>query len=181
MFGKPNYCCNCGDKVERIEWHVWNSRRFCELCETQFQFDEWWPRGALFLVLVLGITGIGFHFGEEKVAPISETGSFSRPQKLKSASSQRVGVSADGNSRDQSENLSPEIPPDAPPTPVAVRPRKEVYEPKREAAVKEEPVFYCGALTKKGTPCSRKVKSEGEHCWQHKDAETNKGGSRETK
>ncbi|MEO6588559.1 MAG: hypothetical protein ABIP06_04450 [Pyrinomonadaceae bacterium] len=31
---------------------------------------------------------------------------------------------------------------------------------------KVEKVYYCGAATKKGTPCSRKVKGGG-RCWQH--------------
>lgn len=30
-----------------------------------------------------------------------------------------------------------------------------------------EPVYFCGALTKKGTPCTRRVKTKG-RCWQHK-------------
>ncbi|HEY2866891.1 MAG TPA: hypothetical protein VGJ02_07355 [Pyrinomonadaceae bacterium] len=28
-------------------------------------------------------------------------------------------------------------------------------------------VYYCGAATKKGTPCTRRVKRAGERCWQH--------------
>ncbi|MEP6903475.1 MAG: hypothetical protein ABJA66_17240 [Actinomycetota bacterium] len=31
----------------------------------------------------------------------------------------------------------------------------------------EETVYYCGAMTKKGTLCSRRVKGGG-RCWQHK-------------
>jgi hypothetical protein len=31
----------------------------------------------------------------------------------------------------------------------------------------ESSKFFCGALTKKGTPCSRKVKSRGSRCYQH--------------
>ena len=34
----------------------------------------------------------------------------------------------------------------------------------------DEPVYFCGAQTKKGTPCSRRVKGGG-RCWQHKDKE----------
>ena len=30
-----------------------------------------------------------------------------------------------------------------------------------------EAVYFCGAATKKGTPCSRRVKRPGERCWQH--------------
>ncbi|HEX2639001.1 MAG TPA: hypothetical protein VHL50_00440, partial [Pyrinomonadaceae bacterium] len=31
-----------------------------------------------------------------------------------------------------------------------------------------QPVFTCGAMTKKGTACTRRVKIAGERCWQHK-------------
>ena len=34
-------------------------------------------------------------------------------------------------------------------------------------AVVEEAVYICGARTKKGTPCSRRVHQPG-RCWQHK-------------
>lgn len=30
-----------------------------------------------------------------------------------------------------------------------------------------EPVFLCGARTKKGTACTRRVKEAGKRCWQH--------------
>jgi hypothetical protein len=36
-----------------------------------------------------------------------------------------------------------------------------------------KPVYYCGALTKKGTPCKHWVKKAGERCWQHRG----KGGA----
>jgi hypothetical protein len=32
----------------------------------------------------------------------------------------------------------------------------------------EEPVYICGAHTKKGTPCRRRVHAAGERCYQHK-------------
>lgn len=32
----------------------------------------------------------------------------------------------------------------------------------------EKPVYYCNALTKKGTPCKHRVKKAGDRCWQHK-------------
>jgi hypothetical protein len=34
--------------------------------------------------------------------------------------------------------------------------------------VKGKPPIYCGAMTKKGTACKRRVKNAGERCWQHK-------------
>jgi hypothetical protein len=32
----------------------------------------------------------------------------------------------------------------------------------------DEPVYICGARTKKGTPCRRRVHAAGERCYQHK-------------
>lgn len=31
-----------------------------------------------------------------------------------------------------------------------------------------KPANYCGAITKKGTACKRRVKKAGDRCWQHK-------------
>jgi len=31
-----------------------------------------------------------------------------------------------------------------------------------------DPVYMCGARTKKGTPCRRRVHAAGERCYQHK-------------
>lgn len=33
-----------------------------------------------------------------------------------------------------------------------------------------EAVYFCGATTRKGTACTRRVKTKG-HCWQHADRE----------
>lgn len=32
----------------------------------------------------------------------------------------------------------------------------------------DDPVYICGARTKKGTPCHRRVHAAGERCFQHK-------------
>lgn len=31
----------------------------------------------------------------------------------------------------------------------------------------KKPAIYCGALTKKGTPCKRRVRKPGDHCYLH--------------
>ena len=58
MLRKPHYCCNCGDAVDRAERRFWHSSRFCELCETEFVFEEWWPRVAQSLIIIAGLTAI---------------------------------------------------------------------------------------------------------------------------
>lgn len=37
-----------------------------------------------------------------------------------------------------------------------------------QASVTPEPRFTCGAITKQGTPCKRRVKVQGTHCFMHK-------------
>jgi hypothetical protein len=32
----------------------------------------------------------------------------------------------------------------------------------------DEPIYICGARTRKGTPCRRRVHAAGERCYQHK-------------
>jgi hypothetical protein len=36
------------------------------------------------------------------------------------------------------------------------------------ALADEDPVYICGARTRKGTPCRRRVHAPGERCYQHK-------------
>ena len=147
---KPNFCCECGERVVRPRMRAWTSRRFCGSCEKRF------GRGSLtasFLLLGL-LGGGGFLFGR-----------LSRPMRPPLIV-ERGGAGLN--------------PPAASPT--APRPAGEVRE---GAAAKPEPsygpdgtanerptdpeevVYVCGARTKKGTPCQRRVRGPG-RCWQHR-------------
>lgn len=46
------------------------------------------------------------------------------------------------------------------------KPEQQQIQPENPQIVESEPVYFCGAQTKKGTPCTRKVKGGG-RCWQH--------------
>lgn len=166
MLRKPNYCCNCGDKVERLEWHIWNSKRFCELCETEFQFDEWWPRGAVFIILIFGITGIGFRYSTPSDQKTFTAGTVANPQ-------------IEQKSTVKTENV-PEVFEREGANTNAVRTVEEPLQKKQKTAPNSTPnsvpvvggesdaeASICGALTKKGTPCARRVKGGG-RCWQHR-------------
>jgi hypothetical protein len=41
-----------------------------------------------------------------------------------------------------------------------------IYAQTPEVKVQKE-AFYCGAITKSGKPCKKRVKKQGEHCWMH--------------
>jgi len=165
MLRKPNYCCNCGDKVERVEWRWWHSDQYCELCETEFQFDEWWPRGAVLIIVVFGLTGIGFHFGDQTDSIVVRRESVQNPTATKS----KVAVRPNGPASpglDEKDSVSQTATTDSSQRERAPAPTPTTTSVNVVPVAKEELVF-CGALTKKGTPCSRKVKGGG-HCWQHK-------------
>jgi hypothetical protein len=58
MFYTPKHCCECGEKIDRNEWKLLTSRRFCEICESEFKKQDWLLRalvGAGILGMVFGI------------------------------------------------------------------------------------------------------------------------------
>src|SRR5688500_4931638 len=62
MLYKPNFCCQCGEKIQRIDWNLRASRRFCDLCQTEFTVYELMPKIGLGIGLLLGIFFIGSFF-----------------------------------------------------------------------------------------------------------------------
>ena len=169
MLYQPKYCCNCGEKIERTKWQVWSSRKFCQLCETDFSLQEWTPRLIVILGMVFGIVGFAGYFQDAEkplnVAalrspqPASEAKKNPLYQKTneKVAASTNVRVplenSANTNNQAQHQNAAA---------------AKQTTSPKaleNQASVVEAS-YFCGAETKKGKPCSRRVKNVG-RCWQH--------------
>jgi len=184
MLYKPTYCCSCGDKIERIEWRLLSSRRFCELCETQYKFDDWLPRIAGAFAVLIGIWGAGTYFSSSaesidisnpraiassKIAEAKSDKSRASLQDSKGKDVRdRKKIIEDSVKRDERERQSKVEAPlisETIPQPVAKRiDRGKVI---RDVS---EPGYYCGAETKKGTPCSRKVKGK-KRCWQHEGRE----------
>ena len=120
---RPNFCCECGEKIVRLRWRVWTSRKFCDKCFRLSGRAYWLQRFIAISVLLLAGLLIGRGFRRELPPLIIE-----RPA---ASSSQTVApVAADSPS--QTEN-----------------------------------VYTCGARTKKGKPCSRRVHGPI-RCWQHK-------------
>lgn len=163
MMFRPKFCCNCGDKIERVEWRLWTSRRFCDLCSTEYKHLDILPIAVLCCGAFLSVLGLTFFIG----APNQRTSisGIERPlnttRQLKPAtlysqtgantSGQNAAASAENNLiSNRSENS----------------PRQNLEQPVRNPATSDDEVFYCGALTKKGTPCTRRVKKKG-FCWQH--------------
>jgi hypothetical protein len=150
---KPNFCCHCGEAIDRLDWKIWTSRRFCDVCETEQKQYDLLPRFILGMGLLAGLFGIsGFMAKPAQQSAKSQTIATAKPAVV--GSSRSLGsVGATNTARD----LRP-TPSNAMPPPQNVIGKVKPVEPER--------VYFCGAATKKGSPCSRRVKSPG-RCWQH--------------
>lgn len=155
MFYKPNFCCNCGEKVERSDWTLFTSRRFCELCETEKKEHDYFVRCMVGLSLIIGLFGMsGLILGTGNAVPSDKRLGELR---LIARSSNAPVILANSPNSPAGDFLN-----QSPTLTTAARPAKQV-----DLAKSEEPLYYCGAMTKKGTPCTRRVKTKGKLCWQH--------------
>ena len=118
---RPNFCAECGDKIVRLRWRVWTSRRFCDKCSSRFVSVDVLRRVCAAAVLVFIGVLIGRGCRQERPPLVIE--------RTAAAPAQNSSVA--------------------------------------QAAVVSEEIYICGARTKKGTPCSRRVHGPV-RCWQHK-------------
>lgn len=150
MSYKPNFCCQCGEKIERVDWLL-KSRRFCELCATDYGIYDKIPWILVIAFGVFGVFGVGtYMLTPEKTLNLSQNN--------------LIGSVQNANKDETNRNISTVQPPEPKfVNPIAIPPAQNS---KAKPAQIEEAVYYCGAATKKGTPCSRRVKGGG-RCWQH--------------
>ena len=123
---RPNFCCECGQKIVRLRWFLWTSRKFCDKCLRAF-VKTYWLRPAVTL-LVLFLFGVLIGRGCRRAPP---------PLIIERTATPTAQTSTTTSA--------------AQPSPVL------------------DQTYTCGARTKKGTPCSRRVHGPV-RCWQHKGA-----------
>jgi len=157
MFYRPEFCCCCGEKVERVDWKPWTSRRFCQLCETKHPLSEFVQKAVPFL----GIAGVILGFAsfwstsQTPVSPVTKRALAAETNAQPSQRSPTFKTTDSGNIQSQT-SLRVENPNNTAAAPAS----------KNAVAERFDPIYFCGAETKKGTPCTRKVKGNI-RCWQH--------------
>ncbi len=170
MFYKPNFCCNCGEKIQRAEWKLLTSRRFCDVCGVENKGHELLPKVIVIAGVLLGVFGLGSNFGgsrqpESKASLMSVQPADARSEiRLPAAAPQRPLLDAGQIPVDRGETSVASLP--NLPTGSLTKEQPGLRNP-----ASDEPVYYCGALTKKGKPCSRRVKTKV-RCWQHSGQES---------
>lgn len=139
---KPNFCSECGTKLLRLRWHLWTSRKFCNGCARRLRKVRLLP--PLFASLTL--ISAGYLTGRSR-SPA--------PPPLIIQRRADSPVSDGDIPRSTSQPSTSES-------------GDKSREAKSSATISaEEEVYLCGARTKKGTPCSRRVHGPV-RCWQHK-------------
>jgi hypothetical protein len=165
MLYKPNFCNQCGETIERAEWGVATSRRFCDLCATEHPILDWAPK---LLVAFFGLTVL---FGMKSVvfpSAASPNEGAQKPAEVRTLIDRRPSQQ-DRPEPTNGESVSPITNhTSVPPALSGSKPAETFEQPRRVNKSTESAAYTCGAPTKKGTPCSRKVKVKG-YCWQHRE------------
>lgn len=154
MFYKPKFCCECGEKIERVGGEVLPSGRFCDDCARHYERPIRVKTGiAAGLVFIVGV------FGAAMFQPAPKPVAVTTAQTLVSTAPTQTPTNAKSQAPPQTTPTAQTAQ-----TPQQSKPAPQT--PPLVANAPNEPVYYCGARTQKGTPCTRRVKGGG-RCWQH--------------
>ena len=168
MSYKPKFCCQCGEKVERINWRLWTNRRFCQLCETEYGLFDWIQKIAFVVLFLTAVIGIGnlWRKPEKELLITSNKLTANLPETNRNlavqTNSSQSADSTTANFAAPNKDINSALP--AKQTDVGLKQNEIGKQFEKQTA--PEKVYFCGAQTKKGTPCSRRVKT-AERCWQH--------------
>jgi hypothetical protein len=123
---QPKFCAECGEKIIRLRWRLWTSRKFCDGCVPRFVKEQLLQLALISVVMLLAGIVIG-HVTRRVPPPLV----IQRTQESRLSTAGMESAGANGT------------------------------------ASSTEEIYTCGARTKKGTPCSRRVHGPV-RCWQHK-------------
>jgi len=164
MFFRPTFCANCGEKIDRTDWGLFTSRRFCPVCESEFKGQDLIPRVLVGAGLLIGVLGVGGYLKSGSIS--SETQLVRQPKKI---IDQPVAAQQNTVREIPAVSLSPPGPAQYQMPSVAKSVDPRIQEIQKMPKVQVEPaeeLYYCGARTAKGTPCKHRVKGNV-RCFQH--------------
>ena len=139
---RPNFCVECGQRLALRGWRARLKVRFCNACARRLG-NSGLPRSlAIISVIALSAFAVGRWLRPAPPPLIIQRAANSPLSDLPVNLNDATKLA-----RDRRENLSKQS---------------------ANSGSIDEPVYLCGARTKKGTPCRRRVHFAGERCFQHK-------------
>ena len=137
-----NYCVECGERLARKGWGARLGGGLCDNCKQRLgTFASFRSLIAIVLVAAAAFT-IGKYLRPSPPPLIIQRAANSPLSDAPVGFEQAPRVSKEATKSGRAESLTVPSPDDA--------------------------VYICGARTKKGTPCHRRVHAAGERCFQHK-------------
>jgi len=141
---RRNFCAECGARLPQKSWRAWLHRGVCADCARRAGMNVW----AQPLITVGVIAVVAFAFGRylrPAPPPLVIQRAANSPLSDLPVNSNESATTNRRQNNSSNRNAGPV-----------------------NAATSDDAIYICGARTKKGTPCQRRVHFAGERCYQHK-------------
>src|SRR5947208_4246349 len=137
---RHNFCAECGERLARRGWRAWTSARLCGDCARRLGRVGWIKSLTMLAITAAAAFAMGRFLRPAPPLLLIQRAANSPLSDLP------VNLNESGRATNRSNSTN---------TAAAV-------------SSTDEPGYICGARTKKGTPCHRRVHAAGERCFQHK-------------
>ena len=165
MLFRPSFCANCGERIDRPEWFPWTSRRFCQVCEIEFKGQDLIPRIIVGLGIIVGLFGVGGYLKSD--VPRYEQQALKQARRIDEPLSPPTKVEASVAPVPRNESANSAVSGQLQRHSLSSTPiTQDKLSSAGQKRATDEPIYYCSAETKKGTPCSRRVRANT-RCYQH--------------
>jgi hypothetical protein len=176
MLYKPKYCSECATELNDFVESFLSQSRFCDVCKPNFKKIEFISRfGGVVFAAIATIFGVGavlknptetpLNVTKSEIAAIATASKPTQKAEINQINQQNTAVQPKKvEANQQVALLSKQAETQVPNPALDKKTLQNVPEVSQNAV--PEAVYVCGVKTKKGMPCSRKVKGSG-RCWQH--------------
>ena len=146
---RPNFCAECAAKIIRLRWRPWTNRKFCERCSPRFAKEQIIQVAIAGAVLFL--VGLAVGRAARPAAPPLLIDRNQASQPSLTSTSQKLPATT-RETRTSTDEFGA---------------KAGAGDPSHSQSALTDVVYMCGARTKRGTPCTRRVHGPL-RCWQHK-------------
>lgn len=139
---RPNFCGECGERMTSRGWRAWLSPRFCVDCARRLGRIGWVKPTVVIALVAVTAFAAGRFLRSPSPSLIVQRAANSPLSDLPVSLTDAAHTTTRKENTATTQNLN--------------------------GSSVDEPGYICGARTKKGTPCHRRVHIPGERCFQHR-------------
>ena len=151
--GVANYCAECGARLKKKGWRAWLKGSLCEDCARRLGKASVARPLTVIAIVIIASFAFGRYLRPAPPPLIIERAANSPLSDLP------ISLSDTAKSGSRNTNSQSELPQNS---------DNQSARKTANPGSTDDVVYLCGARTKKGTPCHRRVHFAGERCYQHK-------------